>query len=265
VLRVDAAGRSSREIESFALAGAEGGVSVRGTRESFEYAEQLRIVGTPLWIHGAGHVGRAVVRVLADTPFLIRWLDERTNLDPTLGHDRAADDAAPVGKQAGGASMLAIEHPRDTTAAPIIGSPGDAAALAIEHPEDVAALAATAPEGCFHLVMTHDHDLDYRIVRTLLEGGRFGWLGLIGSETKATCFRIRLAREGLADDQISRLVSPIGIDALSEAGKSPAVIAIGVAAQLLLARQATSTAQPTLGQEFEGGASTHSQSVSSLP
>jgi xanthine dehydrogenase accessory factor len=79
--------------------------------------------------------------------------------------------------------------------------------------------------------MTHDHDLDYRIVRALLVDGRFAWLGLIGSETKATCFRIRLAREGVADDRILRMVSPIGLEGLR--GKAPSTIAISVAAQLI--------------------------------
>lgn len=152
--------------------------------------------GPPLWIYGAGHVGRAVVRVLAEAPFAIRWIDERTVLWP----DGAVEGFLP------------------------------------EHHANASALASTAPAGSFHLVMTHDHDLDYRIVRALLADGRFAWLGLIGSETKATCFRIRLAREGLADERIARLVSPIGIESLHGKGKTPAVIAVSVAAQLLIER-----------------------------
>lgn len=166
--------------------------------EAFRYAEVIRNEDTPLWLYGAGHVGQALVRVLTDTPFAIRWFDER--LDP---------------------------WPRPKDCDP-----------PIERPPDAAALARAAPEGSFHLVMTHSHDLDYRIVRSLLLDGRFGWLGLIGSETKATCFRIRLARDGVADAQIARLVSPIGLEALHGTGKAPAVIAVAVAAQLLLARQA---------------------------
>jgi xanthine dehydrogenase accessory factor len=152
--------------------------------------------GTPLWIYGAGHVGRAVVRVLADTPFAIRWIDERAEPWPS----------------------------------------GAVEGLSPEHHANASTLAMTAPAGSFHLVMTHDHDLDYRIVRALLADGRFAWLGLIGSETKATCFRIRLAREGVADDRIARVVSPIGIESLHGKGKTPAVIAIAAAAQLLIER-----------------------------
>jgi xanthine dehydrogenase accessory factor len=68
----------------------------------------------------------------------------------------------------------------------------------------------------------------------LMRDHRYAWLGLIGSDTKATCFRVRLAREGISDDAIRRLVSPIGIEALVGAGKEPSVIAIAVAAQLMI-------------------------------
>jgi xanthine dehydrogenase accessory factor len=161
---------------------------------SIAFAETIEPRGTPLWIYGAGHVGRAVVRVLAETPFHVRWIDERR--DPWPGANGTAQT--------------------------------------ILQPEDAAALACTAPADAFHLVMTHSHELDYRIVFHLMRDHRYAWLGLIGSDTKATCFRVRLAREGISDDAIRRLVSPIGIEALVGAGKEPSVIAIAVAAQLMI-------------------------------
>jgi xanthine dehydrogenase accessory factor len=42
---------------------------------------------TPLWLFGAGHVGRALVNVLAHLPFAITWVDSRDDVIP---------DAAPV-------------------------------------------------------------------------------------------------------------------------------------------------------------------------
>jgi xanthine/CO dehydrogenase XdhC/CoxF family maturation factor len=82
-----------------------------------------------------------------------------------------------------------------------------------------------------HLVMTHDHALDYTLCRAILNRGEFAWLGLIGSHSKGAKFRSRLAREGFAPETIARLVSPIGVGAVES--KWPAAIAITVAAQLL--------------------------------
>jgi len=204
-LRAGAQGQITRTVKTNSWP-EEGSPGLERDGQTFRYIEAICDADTPLWLYGAGHVGQALVRVLTDTPFAIRWIDER--LDP---------------------------WPRPQDADP-----------PIERSRDAAAQATNAPSGAFHLIMTHSHELDYRIARSVLLQGHFGWLGLIGSETKATCFRIRLAREGVPDAQIARLVSPIGIEALHGAGKAPAVIAIGVAAQLLLARQAgTGVAPPT--------------------
>ena len=53
--------------------------------------------------------------------------------------------------------------------------------------------------------MTHDHALDYALCRKILERNDFGWLGLIGSKSKAARFRSRLARDGIAPETIARL------------------------------------------------------------
>jgi xanthine dehydrogenase accessory factor len=85
-----------------------------------------------------------------------------------------------------------------------------------------------AASGGAVLVMTHDHALDYRIVRAALSRPT-GFVGLIGSATKRARFVARLRAEGVDP---ARLTCPIGIAGI--AGKEPAVIAAAVAAQLLL-------------------------------
>jgi xanthine dehydrogenase accessory factor len=60
-------------------------------------------------------------------------------------------------------------------------------------------------------------------------------VGLIGSETKAAKFRSRLKQKGLSDEELKRLVSPIG---LFKGGKHPAEVAVSAVAQLLQRRQA---------------------------
>lgn len=97
-----------------------------------------------------------------------------------------------------------------------------------EAPEHEAALA---PDGAWHVVMTHDHDLDLRIVEAILRRDRFGFCGVIGSRTKGARFRNRLLARGFDAATVARLECPIGDRAI--ASKLPAAIAIAIAARLL--------------------------------
>ena len=81
------------------------------------------------------------------------------------------------------------------------------------------------------LVMTHNHDLDYEIVRHAMKRGDFAYLGLIGSATKRARFDKRLQIDGIAADGLQNLTCPIGIGSVK--GKHPREIAIAVAAELL--------------------------------
>ena len=98
-------------------------------------------------------------------------------------------------------------------------------------PQAATSTVQLAPAAARFLVMTHDHALDYALCRRILERGHFAWLGLIGSKSKGARFRSRLARDGLSPDAIRRLVCPIGVQGVLS--KSPAAIAVAVAAQLL--------------------------------
>ncbi len=77
-------------------------------------------------------------------------------------------------------------------------------------------------------VMTHDHELDFRLVDLFLDKS-IGYLGLIGSAHKARVFRARLPppRRALWDE---RMNCPIGRRIPS---KNPRAIGIAAAAQLL--------------------------------
>ena len=88
-----------------------------------------------------------------------------------------------------------------------------------------------APAGAFYLVMTHSHALDLEVVARALQRTDAGFVGLIGSETKAAKFRPRLRARGI---DASRLVCPIG---LFKAGKHPAEVAVSAVAQLLELRE----------------------------
>lgn len=123
-----------------------------------------------LWIWGAGHVGRALVDVLAPLPDLaITWVDISAERFP-----------APL--------------PPGLTALPV-PDPADAVALAPTHAE--------------HLILTFSHALDLELCHRLLGHG-FARCGLIGSATKWARFRSRLAALGHAPARIAAIDCPIG-------------------------------------------------------
>ena len=89
------------------------------------------------------------------------------------------------------------------------------------------------------LAITHSHALDLAVVAEALRQDRFPYIGVIGSATKRARFASQLRAAGFADARVARLVCPIGAPGI--AGKEPAVIAVAVAAQLLMARGASAT------------------------
>jgi xanthine dehydrogenase accessory factor len=93
----------------------------------------------------------------------------------------------------------------------------------------IAAARAAGPDD-YVLVLTHNHDLDYRLTRAAL-AARPRYLGLIGSATKRARFERRLRDDGLTEADLARLTCPIGIPGLKS--KAPEIIAVAVAADLL--------------------------------
>lgn len=161
-----------------------------------------------LQLYGAGHVGAAVVRLLADLPCRVVWLDER---EPS-----AADH------------MLWPSHIERRCTEPLVAE------------------VDNAPPGSAHLVMTHSHALDLDIVQAVLRQGHFGWLGLIGSQTKRARFEHRLRERGFDDALLARLVCPVGLPGIG--GKEPEVVALAVVAQLMGLTGPQTSPSPALAQ-----------------
>jgi xanthine dehydrogenase accessory factor len=143
-----------------------------------------------VFIYGAGHVGRALALALAPLPFQVTLADGR-------------------------ADELALAH-----------APGVRLLLS----EGLAGLAETAPDGAAHVVMTHSHALDSLIASAVLERGRFGYLGIIGSKTKRASFRRAFREMGLPESSIRQVVCPIGRSRSRD--KRPEVIAAFAAAEI---------------------------------
>ncbi|MBL8315611.1 MAG: xanthine dehydrogenase accessory protein XdhC [Rubrivivax sp.] len=136
--------------------------------------------GTPsrfeLQLYGAGHVGRAIVQLLAGIPCRVTWIDERE------------------------AEFGACTQPPHIERLCV---------------EPVQAEVASARPGAFYLVLTHSHDLDLAISRAILQRGDFGWFGLIGSRTKRARFERRLQAMGIPADALARMVCPIGLPGIA--------------------------------------------------
>ncbi len=165
--------------------------------EDGEQREAFGEAATPVYLFGAGHVGRALALALAPLPFTVRWIDPRPDEFPKL---------APAN-----VTMVAAADP----------------------PAELAA----APDGALILAITHSHPLDLAVVAAALRQDRFAYVGMIGSATKRARFASLLRAAGVEDARIAKLVCPIGLAGI--VGKAPAVIAVAVAAQLLMARGAS--------------------------
>ena len=146
-----------------------------------------------LQLYGAGHVGRAIARLLSTIPCQVQWIDERESEFP-------ADEPLPP-------------HIEKVCVEPV------------EAEVDVA-----PADACF-LVLTHNHDLDLRITEAILKRNDFRYLGLIGSKTKRERFLHRYEARGIPASALARMTCPIGVPGIE--GKEPEVIAVAVVAQLL--------------------------------
>lgn len=138
--------------------------------------EPLAKAEHPLWLWGAGHVGRAIAHLVAPLPdHAVTWIDDAADRFPS-------------------------DPPAGVTCLP---APGMAAAMAL------------APSGAHHLILTYSHDIDLALCHAALAHG-FASCGLIGSATKWARFRKRLQAFGHAPAQIAHITCPIGDRALGK-------------------------------------------------
>lgn len=129
-----------------------------------------------LQVYGAGHVGRAIVKLLEGIDCRVQWIDERESEFPA--------------------------HPLPPHIERVCVEP-------------VEAEVATAAPGSFFLVLTHSHDLDLALTQAILQRGDFAWFGLIGSATKRARFERRMLERGIPPDQLARMACPIGLPGIT--------------------------------------------------
>lgn len=133
--------------------------------------EPMATVQAHIAVFGAGHVGRALVPLLASLPCRVSWIDSRSQ-----------------------------EFPQPLPA-------GVRQVLCDEPVEEVEKL----PAGSYCIVMTHDHRLDLELTAALLKRNDFTWFGLIGSTTKRAKFEHRLLARGFEPAVLQRMRCPMGL------------------------------------------------------
>ncbi|MDC8784736.1 xanthine dehydrogenase accessory protein XdhC [Roseateles koreensis] len=149
----------------------------------------------PVALFGGGHVGRALVALLAGLPSQVLWVDSRDEVFP---------ESLPASVRA-------------------------------EQSEPVHRAVATLAPGSLVLIMSFSHAEDLDIVAECLRRQRakadLHFIGLIGSRSKWAVFRQRLLARGFSEAELSQVTCPIGAPGIP--GKQPEVIAVAVVAQLL--------------------------------
>lgn len=195
-----------------------------------------------LLVFGAGHVAAALMTILAELPCQVDWVDSRPEMfERYLTRDSAAAEEQVAYQLPAHIRPHIDEDPVDFVQPFIANS----------------MRGASAKKGTQHfvLVMTHDHSLDFELVRATLDAyvninanvdidnstnnnfsnissqlSSLPYLGCISSATKAKRFRDRLLQRGYSEETVDKLTMPIGLDI---GGKEPMAVAISIAAQVL--------------------------------
>ena len=163
-----ASGQQGPHLQRFSLGASLGQCCGGATVLLFE---PMAAVQAQIAVFGAGHVGRALVPLLASLPCRVRWIDSREQEFP---------EQIPAG-----VLKVVAEEPLD----------------------EVDAL----PAGCYCIVMTHNHQLDLELSAAILARNDFTWFGLIGSKTKRAKFEHRLRERGFESTLLQRMRCPMGL------------------------------------------------------
>lgn len=150
---------------------------------------------TPLLVVGAGHIGAIVAPLLSKCGFSVTLVDEREGVLDER-------DSEPKLRRIVGDFEQAGRGVRKTGGV---------------------------------LAMTHDHQLDQRVVEWALREG-YAFVGGVGSRAKHARTKARLEAKGFAATDIERIRMPLGLDI---GARSPHEIAISIVAEMIGWRRRT--------------------------
>jgi len=172
-----------------------------GATRTTLFLEPIRATDFDIVLFGAGHVGRALVRTLAELPCRITWVDERET-----------------------------EFPRDI--------PANVTVACTDAPE--AEVDAARP-GAYFLVMTHSHALDEVLTEKILRRADYAYFGLIGSLTKRRAFEKRIERRGMPAARFATMTCPIGVTGIPGKEPAAIAIAVAAELLQVRARAMAAT------------------------
>ena len=158
------------------------------------YTEPLVMPGK-VYIFGGGHVAQRLVPCLSACDFRCVVIEDRADFaDPKLFGGLAETRLVPI--------------------------------------DELAGLAPELTHDDYVCVMTRGHRSDYECIFSMLKS-KACYIGVIGSRSKIAALKVRLSEDGVTEEEMQRLVAPIGIEIYSE---TPAEIAVSVTAQLIMTR-----------------------------
>lgn len=157
----------------------------------WEYRERTGY-SNQLFIIGGGHCSLAFSRLMREMDFYITLFEERQGLN-TLAKNEFAHE--------------------------------------IIYVDDYTGLGNSIPSGPgqFVVIMTFGYRTDDIALRSLL-GRSFAYLGVLGSRTKMEKLFAQYRKEGVTDNVLQRIHSPIGLDISS---RTPEEIAVSIAAEII--------------------------------
>nr|WP_269137240.1 XdhC family protein [Psychrobacter sp. Ps1] len=171
-------------------------------------------------VFGAGHVASSLMTILSELPCQVDWVDSRPEMFERYLVDKS-----------------------NTNQSPLYNLPAHIRPHIDDEPVDFVRPFIEQGGQRFILVMTHDHSVDFELVRAALDtisdmsasrdkcsDTLTPYIGCIASATKAKRFRDRLMQRGYSKQLVNQLVMPIG---LQIGGKEPMAVAISIVAQLL--------------------------------
>ncbi|MCH2057620.1 MAG: xanthine dehydrogenase accessory protein XdhC [Thalassotalea sp.] len=165
-------------------------------------------------VYGAGHVAQALIPILGQLPVRINWIDNRADIFP--------------------------EHMPENVIKVVDEEPVEQAKIAVDN--------------MAHLILTHNHQLDFALAEAIIKAGNASWLGVIGSETKAKRFKHRLAHRDFNQEQIAQMTCPVGLSNVS--GKLPMEVAVSIAGEIINLYQSAHTGFNQADSGHEGNTST---------
>ncbi len=181
--------------EPLALGALAQGPEIVGAGDGAVYAEPC-VPRDRLVIFGAGHISLPLARFAHEVEFDVVVVDDR----PSFANPGRFGDSASVMCE-----YFAASFPR----------------LGIR-------------ESDYVVIVTRGHRHDLDCLRSVLSGPEPRYVGMIGSRSRVTLARERLAGEGISPERLARVSAPVG---LAIGAVSPAEIAVSIAAELVSRRR----------------------------